>query len=391
MLNKISKKQLFTSFIFLLFTINSFAQPSTTYFFASKYCRDSVTNKLIEQIEETISLPPNELNYKKLSETFWAMELMLYVPKGFEQKIPTQIKNLSQTNASFQHSFLEMLYTIYPKKFPNNIATIWETLATDKVKAIALEYMANSNLFPLIKKTNSFYTSSYYIAYSKRWKEKKSTLPKKKDFLNPQFLSGQTVLCSFQSTNRDEPGYLMIRNAKGKWRTDENNVPLKFPQLARSITNLPYYLTNGNTPQGLFKITGLDTSNNNWIGPTTNLQMVLPFENGTEIFFGNDRLYEIFYTKLLGPLKKYTSLMETFEAGKLGRSEIIAHGTTINPAYYHKKKYFPNTPSMGCLCSPESWNTKGERIYSSQAAWINELKKIKKQPTYLIVADISDL
>jgi hypothetical protein len=83
--------------------------------------------------------------------------------------------------------------------------------------------------------------------------------------------------------------------------------------------------------------------------------------------------------------------METFEAGKLGRSEIIAHGTTINPAYYHKKKYFPNTPSMGCLCSPESWNTKGERIYSSQAAWINELKKIKKQPTYLIVADISDL
>jgi hypothetical protein len=94
---------------------------------------------------------------------------------------------------------------------------------------------------------------------------KKSTLPKKKDFLNPQFLSGQTVLCSFQSTNRDEPGYLMIRNAKGKWRTDENNVPLKFPQLARSITNLPYYLTNGNTPQGLFKITGLDTSNNNWI------------------------------------------------------------------------------------------------------------------------------
>jgi hypothetical protein len=122
------------------------------------------------------------LNYKKLSETFWAMELMLYVPKGFEQKIPTQIKNLSQTNASFQHSFLEMLYTIYPKKFPNNIATIWETLATDKVKAIALEYMANSNLFPLIKKTNSFYTSSYYIAYSKRWKEKNPLFQRKKIF-----------------------------------------------------------------------------------------------------------------------------------------------------------------------------------------------------------------
>ncbi|MBP9214941.1 MAG: hypothetical protein KBF36_10320 [Chitinophagaceae bacterium] len=391
MLNKISKKQLFTSFIFLLLTINSFAQSNTSYFFASKHCRDSVTKNLITQIEATITLPPNELNYKKWSETFWAMELMLYTPKGYEQLIPQQIKNISTTTADFQRSFLEMLYTLYQKKFSNNVAAIWETLATDKIKAMALEYMANATIFPAIKKTNPFYNSAYYTAYIKRWKQKKSQLPKKKDFLSNQFLPGQTVLCSFQSTNRDQPGHLMIRNANGQWRTDENDVPLKFPQLARSINNLPYYLTNGNTPQGLFKITGLDTSNNNWIGPTTNLQMVLPFENGTEIFFSSDTLFEIFYTKLLGPLKKYTSLMETFEAGKLGRSEIIAHGTTINPAYYQKKKYFPNTPSMGCLCSPESWNEKGERIYSSQAAWINELQKIKKQPTYLIVADISDL
>lgn len=82
--------------------------------------------------------------------------------------------------------------------------------------------------------------------------------------------------------------------------------------------------------------------------------------------------------------------MESFDAGKLGRSEIIAHGTTINPAYYQNQTYFPNTPSMGCLCSPESWKKKGERIYSSQAEWIGALQKFEKQPVYLVVADIRD-
>ena len=119
--------------------------------------------------------------------------------------------------------------------------------------------------------------------------------------------------------------------------------------------------------------------------------MVLPFENGTQTFFGIDTPYANFYTKQLGPLKKYASLMESFTAGKLGRSEIIAHGTTINPNFYKKQTYFPNTPSLGCLCSPESWNEKGERIYSAQAEWINALQKIHKQPFYLIVADINDL
>ena len=80
----------------------------------------------------------------------------------------------------------------------------------------------------------------------------------------------------------------MIRTGEGKWVTDKKNEPLRYTQLARSITNMPYYLTNGNTPQGLFRITGLDTSNNNWIGPTANLQMLMPFEqNNGPVFFLN--------------------------------------------------------------------------------------------------------
>lgn len=97
------------------------------------------------------------------------------------------------------------------------------------------------------------------------------------------------------------------------------------------------------------------------------------------------------YSQLLGPLKNHDALWESYEAGKIGRSEIIAHGTTIDPVFYKSKKYFPNTPSLGCLCSPEIWNEKGELEYSVQRNWINALKNVTPDPDYLIVAEIEDL
>ena len=141
----------------------------------------------------------------------------------------------------------------------------------------------------------------------------------------------------------------------------------------------------------MYRITGVDTSTNKWIGPTANLQMVLPFENGPTVFFDNDTLFAQHYANLLGPLKNYICLWQTYKAGNLGRSEIIAHGTTIDPEFYKHQPYFPNTPSLGCLCSPEIWNDKGEILSSAQQEWINELKKISKQPVYLIVAEVRDL
>lgn len=76
----------------------------------------------------------------------------------------------------------------------------------------------------------------------------------------------------------------MIRKGDGTWLKDSSGEPFRFTQLARSITNLPYYITNGNAPQGLYKINGFDSSSNNWIGPSTNLQMIMPFENGSDPF-----------------------------------------------------------------------------------------------------------
>ena len=374
-----------------LFFLDGFSQSNTSFFFASKYCRDSVTEQLVNQIESTVPLPFTRDNYGKWAASFWAMELMLYKPPNFYQKLPQLILVISKTPPAFQRSFLEMLYTLYPKTFVKNIASIWQILGSDKAKAMALEYMAMANYFPKINKDDMFRQSAYYPIYRQSYQKQQLITLTKNAFLNPKFLTGQTLLCSFQNNNRNIPGYLMLRKPNGKWVTDDGGKPLQFPQLARSITNLPFYLTNGNTPQGLYKITGLATSTNNWIGPTTNLQLVLPFEDSATVFFGTDTSFKEAYKKLLQPLQNYLALYQSFIAGQLGRSEIIAHGTTINPAYYQLQKYYPLTPSLGCLCSPEIWDCNGQLIKSVQQQWIDVLQKLQPQPIYLVVAVVKDL
>lgn len=369
-----------------------YTSAQTIFPFASKPVRDSVTAQLKQQIHNTIQLPLNDSTAQRWMGAFWAMEMMLYKPADYKEKIAWQLSKIAQMGPGFQRAFFEMLYTLYPTEFDAEVQLTVIQLKSEKVKAMALEYLALSGKSILIDPSDKFLQSEYYRQYKYMRSKTQQSLPSKKDFLDSSFLPNQTVLCSFQSTDRNKPGYLMIRLADGTWLKNEKNEELKFPQLARSISNLPFYLTNGNTPQGLYKVTGIDTSDNNWIGPTTNLQMILPFENNASEFFGTATAYDSYYNNLLGThLQQFIGLKESYWAGKIGRTEIIAHGTTINRDYYNNQSYFPHTPSLGCLCSPEEWDEKGERIYSSQAQWIGYILSQQIKPNWQIVAEVIDL
>jgi hypothetical protein len=385
------KKSVLLFCCWLLCTSNC-VNAQTIFLFTSKPTRDSIEQKLKTQIHQTIQLPLNEKTHQQWIGAYWAMELMLYKPAGYEQNISKQITQLPQMGPGFQRAFLEMLYTLYVHEFDIEIKSIVPELKSEKVKAMVLEYLAASGKSTMIEPGNKFLSSLYYQLYQYNRSKPKLQLPAKKDFLHNSFVPGQTVLCSFQSTNRNKPGYLMIRLADGTFMKNEKGEELKFPQLARSISNLPFYLTNGNTPQGLFKVTGIDTSENNWIGPTANLQMILPFENNDSDFFGTDTSFETHYNHLLGThLQQFAGLKESYWAGKVGRTEIIAHGTTINPDFYMSQSYYPNTPSLGCLCSPEIWDEKGKCTYSAQHLWMQYIISKQIQPDWLIVAEVIDL
>lgn len=375
-----------------LFVVTCFCKAQNLNYFTSQQARDSITKALKNSIHQTLELPFTERYFPKYNGSYWAMQIMLYKPTNYAKKLPAQIKGLPQAPAYFQYSFLEMLYTLYPKQFAYNVKAIWHQLATSKNKALALEYLAQAALFPKIVDTSSFTKTQYYQCYKDNWNKKnKLKLPKKSECLNANFLPNEDVLISFQSNNRNIPGYLQFRTKNHTWLLNSNQKNVKHTQLARSISNLPYYLTNGNTPQGLYKIIGIDTSDNAWIGQTPNLQIRLPFEDELTQFFSNDTNYQYQYNVLLGSLQKFTQLQQTFIAGKLGRSEIIAHGTAINPNYYKHKTYYPCTPSLGCLCSPEIYNKEGYLIESHQQNFMKFIINKTIKPKWLLVIEVSDL
>ena len=362
----------------------------TIFEFASKQNRDSLAIRLKEDVEKSIQLPLTERYFIKHKGAYWAMQLMLYKPRGFAQSIPTIINLLPTTPTYFQYSFLEMLYTLYPKLYAKNILEIWDNLGSNKVKALALEYLVLQGITPKQNVEIGFANSLHYNCYKERnLKKTLNALPTISEVLYSNIFPKEDIIISFQYTNRNKPGFAMIRKANGTWLSNNNKQPIRFKQLARSISNLPYYLTNGNTPQGLYKLVGVDTSDNDFIGPTTNIQIRLPFEEEDKtIYFGTDTNYQAKYNALLGNLFKYKGLQEAFIAGKLGRSEIIAHGTTINPDYYKGKNYYPCTPSLGCLCTPEIWDENGKLIQSDLQKLTQLILQKTINPTWLLVVNI---
>lgn len=361
----------------------------TVYFdFTTKENRDTVKARLTKMVDETIAQPLSKNNLQQYQSAFWAMELMLYKPANMRSSIVQQISLLPLQPAAYQRAFMEMLYTLYQKEFVNEIESIWQKIDNSKVQAMCLEYLKLANIKPTLDK--QYADLPLHLQLYKDELNAQPILVKEADLLVSDFLPNQIVVCSFQYHDRNKPGYLMIRTAEHSWLNDSMGNAARFPQLARAINNLPYYLTNGNTPQGLYKLNGFDSSSIDWIGPTTNLQMVMPFEAADKPFF-TDTLHAVKqYEQLLPPVfRQYKPLWQSFWAGKIGRSEIIAHGTTIDPSFYKAATYFPNTPSLGCLCSPELWDEQGKRTYSAQQNWINALQSIGGGNNgYLIVVEL---
>jgi hypothetical protein len=111
-----------------------------------------------------------------------------------------------------------------------------------------------------------------------------------------------------------------------------------------------------------------------FIGPTPYIHSRLPHEVSLDDYMrrndGGDaaKWSRVDYELLLPESwREDLSIFEAYEAGRAGRSEIIVHGTTINPAFYEGASYYPMTPSLGCLCTIEIWSEDdGTAIRSDQ-------------------------
>jgi hypothetical protein len=208
------------------------------------------------------------------------------------------------------------------------------------------------------------------------------------------------AIYSFQRHNRDYSGLAIIQNADGTFMRYADGRLMVFEQLARSASGLPYFIPDGNTPQGVYSIQGTAVTYNKLIGPTPNLQLIMPYERKWTTYFhagdstvwtpNMDALWA--YQQLLPPsMRNVPAFTEAFYAGKIGRNSIIAHGTTIDPEYFRNKPWYPLTPTMGCLCAKELWNvTNGRLLVSDQFNLVSAFTSTTGNRGYLYVIDIDD-
>ena len=409
--------KIFSSIFFLLCTLHGVAQTNAAYVYkgAIKANREKTYSNIVKNlISKNLSLPLTDSTEENWEDAFYAMEVINFKQLWVIEKIKLAFNDINKRSVGFQRALMELLYTNYSTEFKNDISKLFLVTLNAKVFAMCGEYLLRSdksknNIVRISEigqnKTHKYFlsdTSNFLTGYEFLWPILPATKGENKEvkfnsgiLLNKTFLINNIIVYSIQRKNRNYPGIVIVRDKDGKFITDDQGNIFSVPQLARSITNMPCYLTNGNTPQGIFRMYGFDVSKSAALGPTENIQLTMPFETSVQHFLKDSTIKDSVWTPELyerllpKALKKYHPLFQTYYSSAIGRTEIIAHGTTVNPDYYKGKTYYPYTPTQGCLCTKEIWSDKdGKRIVSDQQKLVDAVKKAGGADGYLIVIEI---
>ncbi len=396
----------------IIFVSNLFSQQMVDF----KTLVDSNTTKeerqkfkeqtINETIRKNLLLLLNDVNEAKWQEAFEASEVMLCKDALIYKSLKQSLSDFKKRSAGFQRAALEAVYCLYPKEFSNEIFNIARTTDNAKLFAMSANYLVRaipteklkSDLTKLMKaKFNNWKENPILYMLDVRLFSKQKTPAISLTEILRNTTPGELVIFSLQRKNRDYQGLVLIRKPDGNFVRDDLGRIFNVPQLARGIANLPGYITDGNTPQGILSVQGIDTSKSVFIGATPNIQLILPFENNFVKYFHTteevkDTNWFDSYANLLPPKYRDNPVFyEAYYAGNAGRTEIISHGTTIDPEFYYGQPYYPNTPTLGCLCAKEIWSeADGKCLTSDQAALMNAFYSTGSSNGYLMVVEIDD-
>lgn len=210
--------------------------------------------------------------------------------------------------------------------------------------------------------------------------------------LSRNFAPGFPVIYTLQRKDRSYPGIAVIRRPDGTFLRQPNGQVFSVAQLARSRTNLPGYITNGNTPQGVFSIQGFGRSKSRDIGQTPYIHTFIPYELTPEQYFHtadaattgtswtlaryremlpDAQTTEAATGQAAPAWRDYLSMYTGYYASKAGRGDMLSHGTTVDVNFYPGASWYPHTPTSGCMCAKEIWDrATGRALMSDQLALV---------------------
>ena len=207
---------------------------------------------------------------------------------------------------------------------------------------------------------------------------------------------GYPVVFSFQRPGRQQMGLALVRQADGRFVRRADGGLFNIEQLALSSSGLPGTITLGNTPQGLFTIQGAGRAASNiWIGPTPYLHTKVPGEASVAEYEqrvpGADEpawTLDRYRALLPASWRDYAPLQEAWLAGRAGRDEMLMHGSTIDPRYYVGSRFYPGTPSDGCLVAMEYWSPEGTMVHSDQIALLQAFTAQGRDRGYMVLVEL---
>ncbi len=368
--------------------------------------RTRLYKSLVTGIQRNLSLTVSDSTEEAWAEALYNLELLQYKTPWAAQRLRSAFSGIHNRSVEFQHAIAEAVYALYPADFRTEMHRLFRVAADPKVTAIAAEYLLRCNptlrkeLMDSLLRRRAADTASAVLQRALQHAKEGSGIapaPSPASLLRHSFGDSTVVVFSLQRPNRDFPGRVIIRGKDGRFLTDPFGNLLSFPQLARSISNLPGYLSNGNTPQGIFRMMGFGVSKSIFIGPTPNLQLTLPVEAAPAHFLRDSTLRDTVWTKdhyrrlLPSDWQDYPPIFEAWYAGAAGRTEIIAHGTTVDPSWYRNLPCYPLTPTLGCLCTKELWSPEqGTRLVSDQQMLADAVLQAGGADGYLLVLELTD-
>ncbi len=360
-------------------------------------------------IGHDFALPLDSNTEYKYESACWAISQFLFTGPAVELGFSKLFSFYDSLQPETKRAFLEAVYAVYPQKYVQNIKDIFSRENDPRLFSICAVYLyrynssSNNSAFLKTKLARKFpgydtipiiFELEKWLSFHHNWSLGRT--PDIVQLFRYQKSIRQKIIYSFQRWNRDYPGLAIIQMADGRFAKLPNGKLMVFEQLARSGSGLPYFITNGNTPQGIFSIQGLAVANNAFIGPTPNIQMIMPFESSWQKFFSDhtggpfDSL-ELYLQLLPASWRNYAPMMESWNAGRIGRTEIIAHGTALDPEYFRDRPFYPLTPTLGCLCAKEIWNpTNGRLLVSEQFSLANAFESASGSNGYLYVINLND-
>ena len=400
-------------FLTVCFTASFFVAKTQLYFDKEKIISPyTIQNEKAEKRKQRLIDQANSLNTLnidssdgELESAIWAVSQFLVRTPQSDSGVARLMQQFGRLSSGNQRALMELVYGLYPNEFITEAKRIVQQTDHPKLFAQTASYLYRADaglqswLLQLLPKRFPNYSSNDLLTALQQHLQKSNaaTLPALDSLFAHQQLHKFKVVYSFQRSHRNAPGLAVVQQADGRFAKDEQGQLKSFVQLARSASNLPYFITNGSTPQGLYAITGTGISKNVFIGPTPNLQMVMMHEVNPPTFTHYfpivfnappEKLYRSYFP---ANWQQWSGLMEAYQAGKIGRSEIIAHGTTIDPEWFKGQPYYPISPTLGCLCGREIWDPKTGKISNSdQLNLVNTFIETPGTKGYLIVINLDD-